>query len=75
MALTPTPKSNTYDEKAHPVEEAKLLQEIRALIERKGLSAELVDQTPKASASQQTAEHLVVAGCSTCTLCPCMICW
>jgi hypothetical protein len=74
MPLTPTPRSQEYDEKAQALENAALIDEIKQLIERKGLTAELVDNTPDTAENQQARQY-AVAGCSTCTLCPCMICW
>jgi len=51
--------------KASEAEAAKLISEIQHLIEVKGLDAKLtVNRQYKAAAD----------GCTTCTLCPCMIC-
>jgi hypothetical protein len=49
----------------------KLIQEMRTLIEKKGLSVDLVSR-PGAAAIRDLRP---MAGCSSCTICPCMICW
>jgi hypothetical protein len=49
----------------------KLVQEMRTLIEKRGLRVDLVPQEGGAP----LGEAFQSAGCSSCTLCPCMICW
>lgn len=51
---------------AHPAEAEQLIEEIRDLIQKKGLGVELVDKGKR---------PVVEAGCARCTMCPCMICW
>jgi hypothetical protein len=52
--------------KASPAEEEKLIEEIQHLIKEKQLNVKF--EAPHAGTK-------VLSGCSTCTLCPCMICW
>jgi|GEM_PF-5717706 len=61
---------NVEKGKASQPEAEKLLQEIRRLIEDKGLE---VDVTPRKGA--EYGDPVLASGCSSCTLCPCMICW
>ncbi|WFU06785.1 hypothetical protein QA648_33935 (plasmid) [Rhizobium sp. CB3171] len=51
-------------------ESAKLIQEMQTLIKKKGLKIDLIPQDGRA-----LAEPLTAAGCDSCTVCPCMICW
>lgn len=55
---------------ASQVEAEKLVQEMRALIEKKGLKVDLVPQK-----GAEYAEPVLASGCTGCTICPCMICW
>lgn len=52
-------------------EAEKLIQEMKSLIERKGLKVDLV---PKEGAPP-IGEPKLAGGCTSCTVCPCMICW
>lgn len=53
--------------KASPAEKEKLVQEIQDLITEKGLEDNVQVTKPIAP--------MLMRGCSTCTVCPCMICW
>ncbi len=55
--------------KASPIEQEKLIEEIQALIKEKHLNVKL--DVPH----EDAAARKMLSGCSTCTLCPCMICW
>jgi len=55
--------------KASPAEQEKLIEEIEKLIKDKKLECKL-------EVSEAVRKRgLVLSGCSTCTICPCMICW
>ncbi|EJT01342.1 hypothetical protein B5K08_23865 [Rhizobium leguminosarum bv. trifolii] len=49
-------------------ESAKLVQEMQNLIKKKGLKVDLVLRDDGLS-------EPLANGCSSCTVCPCMICW
>ena len=51
-------------------EQEKLIQEMKTLIKRKGLEVDLVPR-----GGIKFGEPGLASGCSSCTLCPCMICW
>ena len=53
--------------KASPVEEKKLIEELKLIIQKKGLHVKLVDTEGPPVAGQ--------GGCTGCTVCPCTICW
>ena len=59
----PTPIN--LNEKASPAEEKKLIEEMKLLIQKKGLHVKLVETEGPAVAGQ--------AACSTCGICSCMI--
>jgi hypothetical protein len=57
------------EDKPSQLELDKLIEEIKAMIDKFGLPVELVDRlVPE-------PEKIVIGGCSRCTICPCMICW
>lgn len=61
----------TLDEgRASQPEAEKLVQEMRVLIEKKGLEVDLVSKK-----GVEHAEPVLASGCNSCTVCPCMICW
>ncbi len=51
-------------------EAEKLVQEMRTLIEKKGLKVDLVSQK-----GVEYADPVLASGCTGCTICSCMICW
>ena len=53
--------------KASAEEAKKLIEEIKFLIDKKGLNVELVEKE-----SDVTGQTM---GCSRCTVCPCIMCW
>jgi hypothetical protein len=64
-----TDMAQVWNEANHSsAENDKLIEEIKQLIEKHKLPVELVEQ-PK------PAKQMMAAGCTRCTLCPCMICW
>jgi hypothetical protein len=54
-------------DKASPVEHDKLVSELQRLVAEKGLDVELKVKRAVAAQAQ--------GGCTSCTVCPCMICW
>jgi hypothetical protein len=52
--------------KASPAEQEKLVEEIQNLIKEKQLNVKF--EAPSAGPQ-------LLRGCSTCTICPCIICW
>jgi multimeric flavodoxin WrbA len=51
-------------------EQAKLIQEMKTLIKKKGLEVDLIPR-----GSYKIEEPVLASGCTGCTVCPCMICW
>ena len=58
------------DKGASQAEAEKLIQEMKLLIEKKGLKVDLVTQK-----GASYSEPELASGCTSCTICPCMICW
>lgn len=62
---------NRIDEcEASKPEAEKLVQEMRTLIEKKGLKVDLVPHK-----GVEYADPVLASGCTGCTICSCMICW
>lgn len=57
--------------KATSLESQKLVEEIKTLIEKKGLNIKLAEAPSERAETDLKAAN----GCTGCTLCPCMICW
>jgi biotin operon repressor len=58
-------KGGTSQEEAN-----KLIQEIKLLIKNKGLEIDVVEKP-----GYKIEEPQLASGCTSCTVCPCMICW
>jgi hypothetical protein len=65
------PQLTDREPKASSVEEAKLIEEIKRLIQVKGLNADDLKETTERTLERSS---VLLSGCTRCTVCPCMIC-
>lgn len=65
------PQAMDEEPKVSSFEEAKLIEEIKRLIQVKGLNVDDLKETTERTLERSRA---VLSGCARCTVCPCMIC-
>lgn len=64
-------KEADFGKRLQQYETEKLVQEMRALIKKKGLKVELIPE----EGVPPIGDPPIMSGCTSCTICPCMICW